>query len=751
MDVPWISHMDIHDLLVVGAGPLGIEAGTYGKHLGLKTLIVEQGDRVGASMQRCARIRMFSPWYYNRSPLGIDLLKSAGSYTRPEKTETWGEYLTNYLEPLAQIAQLDRRHGLTVQRIGRAGISRTDMVGPTRAQYPFKVLVRDAENREYYLYAWRVIDASGVMQQPLPIGEGRIPALGESEQAGRIYYYPCDLKGCCGGPAGPTWLVIGNTYDAAGALEQVRKFIDTDPATRLIFIDEQGRQPYLSYLKDDLFEQRVRLIQRANALLDSEHPQVTLYDNRRVRSVETRGRGFRVSLDGPRGEESVSADQLVACTGYKANSQLFDDLQVHLCYASGAPTGNAAAMLDDVLAFRHTPWAPGIEAVRNPEPNFYVLGSKSYGRTPGYSLHIGLGQIVLAFRDILDDEQLDLYAGIENSPIPETVVYIGPDAHLARTRAEKQLSDSEQKYKTIADNLEEVIFQTDLRQKITYLSPSWTKLTGHPVEPMIGRHWQELLHPEDRDRGLAKCNAFMSSQLDDYHEELRIECADGTVRWTEVNAHVLVDLNGAAYGTIGSMLDITERVSILEELRHKNRLLDRLALTDALTGLYNRRHFDRQLAIELQRAHREQLPITAALCDIDHFKEYNDTYGHQAGDTALKLVAEAIGAQCKRESDLCARYGGEEFIILLPGTRERDPATILQALRQAVADIGIDHRTAATAPHLTLSIGAVSLEEKSLTDPISPETFLERADDALYESKRNGRNRVTFSRSNPST
>ncbi|MFW6021040.1 MAG: diguanylate cyclase [Guyparkeria sp.] len=736
--------MDVIDLLVIGAGPLGIEAGVYGQRLGLETRIVEQGDRVAAAMQRCRPIRMFSPWYYNHSPLGIEQLRSAGRYIRPEGTETWNEYLTNYLEPLAQVARLDVRYNLTVERIGRAGISRTDMVGATRAQYPFKVLVSDAEDGEHYLYAWRVIDASGVMGQPLPIGEGRIPALGETEQAGRIYYHPCDLKGCCGGPAGPTWLVIGNTYFAAGVLEQIRELMDADPATRLIFIEEQGRQPYVAYLKNDLFEPRVELIQRANALLDGGHPGVTLYDDCRIRRVDTLGRGFRVSLDGPRGEESVVADQLVACTGYKANTQLFDDLQVHLCYASGAPMGNAAAMLDDTLAHRHTPWVPGIEAVKNPEPNFYVLGAKSYGRNPGYSLHIGLGQIVLAYRDMLGDEELDLYAEVENNPIPEQVVYIRSDAGPAHPLTEQKLSDSEQKYKTIADNLEEVIFQTDLKQKITYLSPSWTKLTGKPVDPLIGRHWQELLHPEDRDRGLTQCNAFMTSQLDEYHEELRVECADGTVRWTEVNAHVLIDLNGAAYGTIGSMLDITERVGILEELKRKNQLLDRLAVTDALTGLHNRRYFDEQLRLELKRSHREGLPLTLALCDIDHFKEYNDTYGHQAGDTALRLVAQAIARHCQRESDLCARYGGEEFIVLLPGTRQRDAAAILDNVRQAVADIGIDHRTSSTADFVTLSIGAVSFEDDQLGGPISPEILVKRADDALYESKRNGRNRLTF-------
>ncbi|MFP4155684.1 MAG: diguanylate cyclase [Halothiobacillaceae bacterium] len=738
--------MKILDLLIVGAGPLGVEAAAYARRLGLDAVIVERGDRVGAGMRRCVHARMFSPWQYNHSPLGIDWLRQDGRYVSPEGIERWRDYLTNYLEPLAEVAGLEIRFGLTVRRIGRAGLARTDMIGSTRAQYPFKVLVRDAAGHEDYLYAWRVIDASGVMGQPLSIGEGRVPALGEQALADRIYYHPCNLAHCCGGPVGPTWLVIGNNYFTAGALLQIEKLMRADPATRLVFVDEQGRRPFIGYLKDDLFESRVAHVQRANALLESGNPGVHVYDRCQIRQVESMASGFRVTLDGPRGAESVLADQLVATAGYEGDVRLFEDLQVHLCYASGAPMNYAAEMLEDTVAHRHTPWVPGPDAVRNPEPNFYVLGAKSYGRNPGYSLHIGLGQITLAFRDMLGAEAPDLYAGIEDSPIPSTVCYVRPDQAQVEPMVEGRLSDSEQKYKTIADNLEEVIFQTDLKQKVTYLSPSWTKLTGHPVEPMIGRHWQDLLYTEDRDRGLAQCNAFMSCKTADYHEELRVECADGTLRWTEVNAHVLLDLNGVAYGTIGSMLDITERVRILEELKTKNQLLDRLAVTDGLTGLYNRRRFDEQLASELKRAQRERLPLTLAVCDIDHFKEYNDTYGHQPGDVALKLVAKAISKHCRRDTDFCARYGGEEFAILLPGCDRGASITVLEAIRQGVEELGIAHRTSSVAPQVTLSLGAISLEGESMINPISPEILLKRADDALYESKRSGRNRLTFSR-----
>lgn len=307
-----------------------------------------------------------------------------------------------------------------------------------------------------------------------------------------------------------------------------------------------------------------------------------------------------------------------------------------------------------------------------------------------------------------------------------------------------RLSDSEQRYKTIADNLQEVVFQTDLKQRITYLSPSWQELTGRAVEPFLGQYWQELLHPEDRARGLAKCNAFMTCQTADYHEELRVERVDGNTRWVEVNAHVLIDANGIAYGTIGSLIDITARVRALEELQVKNRLLDQLAVTDSLTGLYNRRHFDQQMELEVKRACRDKLPLTLAMCDIDFFKPYNDTYGHQLGDAALKLVAKTLRNHCQRDTDIVARYGGEEFVMLLPGTETDAAGRLLEDIHHAVEQLGIDHRSSEIAAHLTLSIGAVVLHDDTLDVAVSPEIFFKRADDALYESKRRGRNRVTF-------
>ncbi len=730
------------DLLIVGAGPTGIEAALYAKKLGLRVKVVEKGAHPGAGMRACAHLEMFSPSHYNYSPLGIELLHQAGRRsTAHGEYETWGSYLDNYLCPLAELGELDILFTTRVERIGRAKIERTDLLGANRQNFPFKAILADMSGRESCLRAERIIDCSGVLDRPLYMGEGRMPAINERAHFASIMHTPCDLM--ARDTRGKTWLVIGNTHGAALAVDQIRRAIEADDRTRLIFIDEQGRKPYLVNLKNDLFAKRVGFIKAANNFLDSDDPHVIIHEESTIQRIDPQDEGFLVTVKGPHGEVGIAADHIAACVGFGADTSLFDELQIHLCYASGSPMNTAAAMLNDTIDFRHTPWALGRESIQNPEPGFYILGSKSYGRNQGYSLHIGLGQIILAFQDITRNDNLDLYAVPADSPLPPEVRYVKPAEAHARI-ARKRLSSSEQKYKIIADNLQEVIFQTDLKQKITYLSPSWETLTGYPAKTYLGMHWQDLLHEEDRARGLAKCNAFMTCQTDDYHEELRVERSDGILRWVEVNAHVLVDWNGVAYGTIGSMLDITERINALEELRLKNRLLDQLAVTDALTGLYNRRHFDHQLELEIKRACRDKTPLTLAMCDIDYFKHYNDTYGHQLGDAALKQVARTIRNQCQRETDIVARFGGEEFVVILPGTDKKSACEILEAIRRGVANIGIEHRASEIAGHITISIGAVALDTALPDECISPEILLKRADDALYESKRKGRDQMNF-------
>jgi diguanylate cyclase (GGDEF)-like protein len=185
---------------------------------------------------------------------------------------------------------------------------------------------------------------------------------------------------------------------------------------------------------------------------------------------------------------------------------------------------------------------------------------------------------------------------------------------------------------------------------------------------------------------------------------------------------------------------------VVVALEEANRKLERLSFLDGLTNIANRRRFDEYLAVEWRRAQREQAPVSLILADVDFFKGYNDHYGHEAGDEVLKRVAAALDATVGRPADLVARYGGEEFVVVLPGTDTPGAALLAERLRAGVAALEIPHAHSRAAGHVTISLGVATLVPAREG---APEGLLTAADQALYEAKREGRNRVAVAGSRP--
>jgi diguanylate cyclase (GGDEF)-like protein len=186
------------------------------------------------------------------------------------------------------------------------------------------------------------------------------------------------------------------------------------------------------------------------------------------------------------------------------------------------------------------------------------------------------------------------------------------------------------------------------------------------------------------------------------------------------------------------LMDLQQRIEA-SSLRRSRDELDHLSRSDPLTGLDNRRSFDSRLQSEWSRAQRNHESIALLYVDIDHFKAYNDSYGHQAGDACLADVARAIRDSAQRGSDLCARYGGEEFVVLLPQTTQEHALAVAKRVRQAVEALGVPHQASPIAKVVTVSVGVASL----VPTAHMPESWLlDRADKALYTAKDNGRNRV---------
>lgn len=185
--------------------------------------------------------------------------------------------------------------------------------------------------------------------------------------------------------------------------------------------------------------------------------------------------------------------------------------------------------------------------------------------------------------------------------------------------------------------------------------------------------------------------------------------------------------------------ELQMRKTVEQKLLDLNQQLNELAALDSLTQLANRRKFDEFLSREWQRGQREQHGISLIFCDIDYFKLYNDSYGHQSGDACLQEVAKAITSAVRRPADLVARYGGEEFAIILPQTPAQNALQVAEAIRMQVKQLAIPHCTSLVSDRISLSLGVTCVVPQP---KYTKQQFLITADKALYQAKKQGRDRA---------
>jgi diguanylate cyclase (GGDEF)-like protein len=200
-------------------------------------------------------------------------------------------------------------------------------------------------------------------------------------------------------------------------------------------------------------------------------------------------------------------------------------------------------------------------------------------------------------------------------------------------------------------------------------------------------------------------------------------------------------VGGLAGYALRNVLSQTHLEQSEEQLRASRETLEKAAFNDTLTGVGNRRAFDRIFEREWERARRDNAPLALLLIDIDHFKQINDSFGHQKGDECLTAVAQGLAAALPRTTDFLARFGGEEFACLLPGTERDGAASVAERLRFAMKGLRIANREGRQIA-LTVSIGVASTQDPEVSDTAS---LIHVADEALYVAKRNGRNRVALS------
>jgi len=282
---------------------------------------------------------------------------------------------------------------------------------------------------------------------------------------------------------------------------------------------------------------------------------------------------------------------------------------------------------------------------------------------------------------------------------------------------------------------------------LVYVNPAFERLTGYQAAEVLGHNCRFLQGEDTQQEGLAVVRSALKSGASCV-TTLRNYRRDGSLFWNELRLAPIRDRGGRISHVVGTLSDVTERVLAEQQLLQKQqrlertkRLLEGLALKDGLTGLYNRRYFSEQLARDWNRARRDQVPLTLIMIDVDHFKRFNDTYGHLAGDHCIRVVGEAARRWFARGADLVARYGGEEFVVLTTGVERRQARERAEALRLGIRDIPIEIAGHSEAPTVTVSIG---LATATPDERIAPEDLLASADRALYQAKRQGRDRVVL-------
>jgi diguanylate cyclase (GGDEF)-like protein/PAS domain S-box-containing protein len=300
-----------------------------------------------------------------------------------------------------------------------------------------------------------------------------------------------------------------------------------------------------------------------------------------------------------------------------------------------------------------------------------------------------------------------------------------------RLKAERALRERETRYRLLADNIADIVILLDGRGTLLYVSPSVEPVLGRRGSDLIGKSCFDLVHSDDKER-IRATTAQLSSPDSTSTVAFRIARANGSVAWVEINFKLASERNDDDKTKfVGVLRDVTQRKMMEDELNSLNSRLAQLATTDGLTGLSNRRTFDGFL----RHAYGEHDTLSVLLFDIDHFKGYNDTFGHQAGDECLKAVAKVIADATFNTSGMSARYGGEEFAIVLPNVSEANALKVAEAVRLTVRSLGISN-PAARRGYVTVSVGVSTKTAATLNEAM----LVGDADLALYEAKRQGRN-----------
>jgi diguanylate cyclase (GGDEF)-like protein/PAS domain S-box-containing protein len=320
----------------------------------------------------------------------------------------------------------------------------------------------------------------------------------------------------------------------------------------------------------------------------------------------------------------------------------------------------------------------------------------------------------------------------------------------ARLRAEQALREAEKRFRATFE--QSAVGIAHLAQDGTFLrvNKKYRQILGYSEAELRHLTMVNISHPNDLDLDWAQANALLQGEIDTYSVEKRLLRNAGGAIWVNLTVSLMRDQSSQPEYLISVIEDITarkraesERDELLRNLEHqvtqRTAELERLSMTDALTGIANRRHFDKALATEWARAVRSNRPLSLVLIDIDDFKLLNDSFGHVQGDMVIKTVAGFVQQVASRSSDLGARYGGDEFAMILPETDVIGAQRLADRLRELLSSFSLIDGTRPCQFKVTISqgvVGAPASRQKSATD------LLLAADRGLYLAKERGKGQI---------
>ncbi|NOT34090.1 MAG: FAD-dependent oxidoreductase [Candidatus Eisenbacteria bacterium] len=389
-------------LAVIGAGPVGLEAALAALDAGFDVHVFERGD-VGAHLSAWGHVRLFTPWRMNVGTTSRERLERSGwKWSDPEACPTGAELVAQVLEPLALLPELkDRVHThAQVVHVSRRGTLKGDLVAnPERREFPFRLLVRDTGGRENFIHAFNVIDASGVYGTPNWAGDGGIPARQELYLGPQLSYHLDDVKGLRRERyAGKRTMVIGAGHSAATVVRDLAELATEAPGTRVLWATRGDAATLFLERADDSLPERATLDRGARALVAGADPAVTHVGGAVIEGFEFNSatHRYRVALRIGEQTRNEEVDQVIVNTGYGPDNSIYRELQIHECYGSRGPMKLSAAILGASGAAggdcTKMP-AFGIDALANPEPDYFIVGNKSYARYSSFLLETGYRQV----------------------------------------------------------------------------------------------------------------------------------------------------------------------------------------------------------------------------------------------------------------------------------------------------------------------------------------------------------------------